>query len=39
MLVVVYAEEAEIGGLQVQGQPKLHHEFQVSQGSIVRPCV
>lgn len=32
VLVVVYAEEAETGGSQVRGQPRLHNEFQVIQG-------
>ena len=35
VLVVVYAEEAEIGGLQVRGQPRLHNEFQVIHGDPV----
>ena len=35
VLVVVYAEEAEIRGSQVRGQPRLHNEFQVIQGDPV----
>lgn len=37
MPMVVYAEEAEIGGPQVQGQPGIHEFQSASQGSIVRP--
>jgi hypothetical protein len=42
VIVHVYnpkTQEAKAGGSQVPAQPRLHHEFQVSLGSIARSCL
>lgn len=35
----VQTQEAEAGGLQVQGQPGLHREFQDNVVYMARPCI